>query len=105
MCYLILHASRVGYVRYRNTAHLAVHSRITPNRNFMRTYCIYICYLILHGSRVSYARYRNTAYLAVPLVSFLTDILCIHIGVHILYIYIYIYIYMLFDRLNHCYVA
>jgi hypothetical protein len=78
-------------------------SRITPNRHFMRTYmriyCIYICYLILHGSRVGYVRYRNTAYLAVPLVSFLTNILYIHIGVHT------VYIYMLFDGLDHCYVA
>jgi hypothetical protein len=65
----------------------------------LRTYIVYICYLVLHGSRAGYVRYQKTAYLAVPLVSFLADFLCVHIGVHILYIY------MLFDRLDHCYVV
>jgi hypothetical protein len=89
MCYLILHASGVGYVRYQNTVYLAV-----PLVSFLtgilcvHTLYIYICYLILHGSRVGYVRYRNTAYLAVPLVLLLTDILCIHICVHTVYIFI-----------------
>jgi hypothetical protein len=46
-------------------------------------------YLILHGLRVGNVRDRNTAFfkLAVPLVSFLTEILCVHT----------VYIYIIFD--------